>query len=162
MSTQNVKANLADHAAIRDLIDRYTDAVNRRDWRALEATFAAGGIWDCHGPTAESRFLFEGARNVADGIAGAVQAGEMCIQMNHAVVIDVQGDRASATCTLNEMFRMPDGNGMELWGIYYDDIARGADGEWRFEKRRFRTTYYEMRAFGGGLNVRFPVDPRTA
>ena len=50
-STKNVVDHLADHLAIRSLLDRYTDGVNRRDWAAVERVFATDGVWDCGGPT---------------------------------------------------------------------------------------------------------------
>ena len=49
MTTRNVLEHSVDHLAIRSLIDRYTDAVNRRDWATLETLFASDGVWDCGG-----------------------------------------------------------------------------------------------------------------
>ena len=36
MSTANIHANPAAHLAILDLLNRYTDAVNQRDWKTLQ------------------------------------------------------------------------------------------------------------------------------
>ena len=49
MSTKNVIENLAAHLAIRDLIDRYTNAINQRTWAEIEGLFVADAIWDVRG-----------------------------------------------------------------------------------------------------------------
>ena len=76
-----------------------------------------------------------------DGIRGLVTPTELCVQSNHAVVIDVHGDRATATSTICEIVLPPGAAGvMTVWGTYYDDVVRGADGEWRFSQKKFRFT----------------------
>ena len=40
MSSRNVASHADAHLAIRDLLDRYTNALNQRDWQALAALFA--------------------------------------------------------------------------------------------------------------------------
>src|SRR3954454_5461341 len=136
MSTRNVTDNLAAHVAIHDLLNRYTNAVNRRDWEALQAVFAADGIWDCGGPAmGEQAFMFHGAAGCATGIAGLLARAECCVQSNHAVVIEVSGREARATSTINEYVIVQDAEkATSIWGTYYDDIRLDADGEWRFVK----------------------------
>lgn len=160
MSTVNVKNNLADHMAIADLMNRYTDSVNRRDWAALADVFTEDGIWDVGGPDAGPfEFYFTGRKQVADGIAGLVSAMSYLVQTNHAPVIHVDGDKASATCTLDEK-ACPAGEaqGIHLLGTYYDDIERDADGEWRFAKRSFRITYVEQTQYAIQVMTQFPVE----
>ena len=41
---------LAERFAIRELIDRYSYAVNERDWAALESCWAEDGVWDVGKP----------------------------------------------------------------------------------------------------------------
>ena len=164
MSTRNIKENFVDHLAIQSLLNRYTDAVNRRDWKALEDVFARNGIWDVGGPDCElpgMTFLFEGARNVVEGISKTVATTELCIQSNHALVIEIQGDRATARSTIQEIAR-PVGSdaGMMLWGTYYDDIIRDTDGEWRFQRRSFRYTCVDFPlTLSGKIITRFPRTP---
>jgi hypothetical protein len=144
MSTINVKENLAAHMAILDLLNRYTDAVNQRDWRQLESVFAEDGIWDMGGPNVgPMAMLFEGARNIAQGIAASVSTTELCVQTNHAAVVAVNGRRATARSTINELVRPKGAGGMTIAGTYYDEISLGDDGEWRFTERRFRITYVD-------------------
>ena len=158
MSTRNVTDNLAAHLAIQDLLNRYTNAVNQRDWPALQAVFAEDGVWDCGGPQmGEQSFLFSGAAGCANGIAGLITPTECCVQSNHSTVIEVTGRRAVATSTINEYVIL---NGADtatsIWGTYYDEIHLEADGEWRFRKRVFRFTTVDSTASKGPVLARFP------
>ena len=140
MSSRNVTDHLADHLAIRSLLDHYTDAMNRRDWPALERAFCRDGAWDAGGPAMPAMtFHFEGAAACAQGIAGLVDPLVLCVQSNHAPRITVDGDHATATSTINEIV-MPLGatRSTTIWGMYFDEIVREADGEWRFKSRTFR------------------------
>jgi SnoaL-like domain len=143
MSTKNVTGNLADHLAVRDLLDRYSDAINERDWVTLEQLFTAGGIWDLSTVDEGSSQIFEGNRQVAEGIGGLVEGTQRVLQMNHAPVIQIEGPRATARSTMHEVSWMRDGSGAALFGTYHDDIVREADGEWRFAKRKFLMKYFE-------------------
>src|SRR5208282_472546 len=88
MSTINVNENLAAHVAILNLLNRYTDAVNQRDWAELESVFADDGIWDMGGEELGPMAMhFEGARKIAEGIAASVSTTELCVQTNHAAVV---------------------------------------------------------------------------
>jgi uncharacterized protein (TIGR02246 family) len=159
MSTRNVTENTLAHLAIRDLLDRYTDALNRRDWGALQTLFTADGVWDAGGPEMGAQaFRFETAAACAAGIAGLVSPAELCVQSNHAVVIEVRGDSASARTTVNELVLLPGAPGlMTIWGTYHDDLRREADGEWRFRERRFRYTWIDPAGAKGQVLARFPA-----
>jgi hypothetical protein len=145
-------------------MDRYTDAVNQRDWQVVESLFSRDdGVWDVGGPSMGAfSFYFTGARNVAEGIAKLVGTNNMCCQTNHATVIEVNGDRASARCTVNEVARSINGEvGVNLLGTYYDDIVREADGEWRFKTRSFRFTFIDTRPLIGQVVATFPRKPEA-
>jgi hypothetical protein len=146
MSTVNVAANLADHLAIRDLLDRYTNALNHRNWSMMQGLFTTDGVWDATSPVKDTPgYRFEGAANVVLGIAKLVSSAEMCIQSNHAVVIEVSGTAAAAVSTINEIVLMPQFPGlMACWGNYYDTLVRQSDGEWRFQERKFRVTWSDV------------------
>lgn len=164
MSTRNVVENLASHLAVHDLLDRYTNAVNQRDWATLHSLFSEDGIWDAGGPEmGAGAFRFEGAANCAEGIAGLIRPTELCVQSNHAVTIEIDGDRATATSTINELVLIKDAPGlMTNWGTYYDTLIREADGEWRFKQRIFRHSWTDMSGPKGRVIARFPLaQPRV-
>lgn len=133
-----------DRLAIQDLIYRYSDALTRADWKQCESVFAREAIW-------ESPAL--GLRYEADSFVEMLRSTstlELLIQTPHAPVIRLIGsDKAQATTTIQERMRgitavdtagldiQPGGQiNQELYGIYYDDIAR-IDDEWKFTRRLF-------------------------
>lgn len=159
MTTRNVTEHSADHLAIRSLLDRYTDAVNRRDWAAVERAFCADGVWDAGGPAMGAMsHRFEGGRACAHGIAGLVDPLTVCIQSNHAPAIVVEGDRATATSTINEIVIAPGAPGRAtIWGMYFDEIVRDVDGEWRFKVRKFRFAWIDGEGSTGQVIAQPPV-----
>lgn len=147
MSTANVVANLAAHLAILDLLNRYTDALNQRDWVELKNVFAIDGVWDMGGPDAGPMAMrFQGAQQVADGIAAALSPSDTCVQANHAPVVKVDGKHATARSTIHEIVRPKSGGYITILGTYHDDIVLCHDGEWRFQERRFRIAYWDTAA----------------
>jgi len=161
MSSRNVASHAGAHLAIRDLLNRYTDAVNQRDWQALAALFAADAVWDAGGPELGPRgYRFEGAQNCAQGIESLVSGTELCVQTNHAPVIDVQGASATATSTIQEFVRHKGAGLMTSLGTYYDRLRLGDDAEWRFERRTFRFTWLDVNGARGELLTNFPLAQR--
>jgi uncharacterized protein (TIGR02246 family) len=140
MTTENVVNNLADHVAVRHVVDRYSDALNWRDWDVLEGLFTEDAVWVVTAPTGEVQEQLEGRHGVATGIRGLVEnpRGEV-VQMNHATVVHVTGDRATARSTMESTYWFPDGTRKLLFAMYDDNLVREQDGEWRFERRVWRT-----------------------
>lgn len=156
MSTNNVRDNLAAHMAIVDLLNRYTDAINQRNWSEVENCFHRQGVWDVGGPEAGPMAMrFEGASQVREGIAAALAGATLCVQTNHAAVIHVEGSRATARSTIHERVIQSEGTGLTLLGTYHDDVTLDTDGEWRFKERRFRITYVDTSPLPGQVMTRF-------
>jgi uncharacterized protein (TIGR02246 family) len=134
-----------DRFAIRELVDRYSDAVNERDWPAFESCFTEDGVWDVGAPFS---FVLEGRALIVQIASEKISEQQYVIQTPHAVVIKLNGDTATVRATMQECMRAPDGSGMQMFGTYYDDLVRTADG-WRFKLRRFRTAIFEAKAPAG-------------
>ncbi len=126
-------SEVADRLAIRDLVDRYADALTRRDWAALSATFADDAIWSLGEPyNAE----IKGAAEIARGIAQSLKPYEHLVQMVHSTAIEFDQGGARARTIINEHGRRRDGaGGTFLLGIYHDHFQRDGRG-WRFRSRR--------------------------
>jgi uncharacterized protein (TIGR02246 family) len=139
MTTENVVNNLAGHVAVRHVVDQYTDALNAGDWARLESVFTENAIWLV---TTDGKVDYqrEGRHEIATGIRSLIEtsAGNV-VQMNHATAIHVDGHRATARSTMEAIYFMPDGARRMLFALYCDDLVREQDGEWRFERRDFRT-----------------------
>ena len=135
-------AALADELAIRALLDRYTDAVNRRDWDAYRACWTNDGIWELGAPI---NGRHEGIEAIMKEVRRAVESQELFVQMNHAVAVTERtSDAAKAHVTLNEIGKadpkqggaLPGVTGMNILALYTDDIIKQA-GAWKFSRRRY-------------------------
>ena len=159
MSTRNVVAHVAEHLAIQDLLNRFTTALNHRDWATIEGMFTRDATWELTQPelAAGVSCRFETAQGIAQGIASLVSPLEMLVQSNHSPVVEVHGNSATAISTMNECTLAPSAPGrMVAWGTYYDDILCEADGEWRFRARKYRFTWVDQLGSGGEVMTRFP------
>jgi ketosteroid isomerase-like protein len=119
---------------IQQQLNRYSDAVNRRDWAAFATLYAKNAIWEGTGALA---MRFEGREAITRGFAGIIDPMSMFVQMNAPAVIDLRGDRALARSTIHELGDVPaDGMRFELYGRYEDELIRH-HGDWLFHHRRF-------------------------
>lgn len=141
-----------DDLAIRALTERYTDAVNQRDWVTLRACWTADATWELGAPVNLTK---SGIDAILAEAQHAVEAMDMFVQMTHAGVILALGDdSARARWTLNEMGRIkPDQrallggvDGMNIIATYTDDLVREADGRWRFARRVYRVALFDGHA----------------
>jgi hypothetical protein len=100
--------------------------------------------------------LFTGREQVVAGIRYLTAALEFLVQTNHAAVVNIDGDCATASSTGQEIFRMRGSTeGMRLFGMYADEIVREGDGAWRFARRTFRFTYVESIVASGKVLRQF-------
>ena len=82
----------------------------------------------------------------------------LLVQSNHAPVVNVDGDRATATSTINEMVLAPGATQRTtIWGMYFDRIVKQADGEWRFKERRFRFAWVDAAGNAGQVIAQPPM-----
>jgi ketosteroid isomerase-like protein len=150
MNNTSDTAAWIDQLAIRTVIDRYTDALNRQDWGVMPELFAANAVWQASGPF---ELRFEGRDAVVAALEGMVTTLEFLLQNNSAVVIELMGDRARARVSLSELGRDSGGKGLHNFGMYVDDLVK-SEGEWRFERRSFHCRYVETTAVPGQV---FPL-----
>ncbi len=125
------RAASVDRAAIRDLLERYADAVFRRDFDQWADCWAQDAEWEIlqfrRTGRAEVRALVEMLMAPLTFASMMVQPGP----------IAVDGDHASARVYLLEVVVGPQGE-RRMTNAYDDSYVRCADGCWRFAKRVFR------------------------
>jgi hypothetical protein len=142
---------LAARLAIRELVERYTLSVTRRDWEAMGRCFHEQSVWRTSAPFNHE---FHTRQGVQDGISGAVSTSDFLVQMTHGVVIDdLTADRAAVTVVLNEVGRRTGAQtGLFLLGVYHDVVTR-IDGRWGFEERFFQAYYVDTAWLPGSVVV---------
>lgn len=121
-------------AAIRNLVARYCDAVNRHDGDAWAATWAADGRWyfldQVHTGRAEILAFWESVMAMLD--FAIMQAGNG--------IIEVDGERARGRWTTQEIVRTRGEHGRAIVGIYDDTYTR-SEGQWLIASRRYHKLY---------------------
>jgi hypothetical protein len=139
---------LSDVREIIDVMNRYTTALDTRNWEMLEATMAPDGQAD-FGNLAGVGVL-ESPQALVDLCRRSLQdlRATQHLQGNYAV--EVNGNTAQASCYLQaNHFQegLPGGDTFVVWGKYRDDFVRTADG-WRIKKR-----YLDTISAGGNMNL---------
>ena len=128
-------ASIEDHLAISDLFVRYTCAIDAGDVETLVACFTEDGALE--NPAVGVYAGREAIRAFAQRFARFRQGGSQLRHVISNLVVQVQGDRAHATCYLT-VFLTRDGSSRLLAPGQYDCELRKTDGAWRFQKRIVR------------------------
>lgn len=118
--------------AIRDLVGRFTDAVNRRAPKEVADLFAEDGAW--HVPGVPSAV---GHAAITDLLAGLLENFTRLIQLTHSGHVDVFGETATATWYITERAADSAGNTFEFTGVYADRLVKTEKDGWRFAERSF-------------------------
>ncbi len=133
---------LADRAAISDLVNRYATAIDLRDWALLRT---------CFGDPLEADFTSFGTREVfrgsADDWVAAVRStiegldATQHLTANH--VHEISGDSAVCTAYIRarHVFDAADGENQYTIGGYYTWQLKRQDGEWRADKYAITVTW---------------------
>lgn len=139
----------SDHRAIVRLLDRYAEAVDRRDFGLLESIFA---------PDIEYDFGEWVARSRDEAIAVMRRYLDGCGPTQHLLGnyrVDVDGDRATSRVYVRAFhvgIGAAAGRTYEMGGEYRDEWVRTPDG-WR-SRRRFGRAFWET----GSRSVLGPGD----
>lgn len=128
----NEPQNFADHLEIQHVINLYASAIDKHQWSALEGVFTDDAIANFIGIG-----VFEGRQAITDLITSVL---EQCSATQHLLGnmnIEVNGDKASATCYLSALHVGLGDYATEtltVWGEYSDELVRTANG-WRIVHR---------------------------
>lgn len=131
----NESTALADELAIRNLVARFSDVVNRRQPPELGDLFVPEGRWTVPGVG-----TMEGGEQVSGLIDRLLGGFPFLVQFAHQGEVEVSGDAASARWYIEEFARDTDDTGWHFVGTYNDRYARTEQG-WRFLSRRFDFLY---------------------
>ncbi len=130
-SDPNLRPELLDKVEIQEVLSRYANAVDARDWDALERVFVPGSVVDFtnNGGIRDTYPAIVDYLRESLSIFAAVQ------HYMTNVVIDVDGDRATArNYVFTQMITLGDGDESILsdGGFYDSTFVRTPDG-WRLE-----------------------------
>ena len=124
-----------EYFAIRQLCERYVDAVNRRDAETWVATWAPDGVFEYGGDDVP-----RGQPAMARFWDAAMENMQVLMSVTSGVVESVDGDSAKARWYHTEDVKIGDDQAMAGVTLYEDDLVR-IDGEWRFARRTHQLLY---------------------
>ncbi len=131
LSTQN----LADRAAIHDVMMRYARGIDRRDYALVRSCFTP----DAH---TDYGWIYQGP---LDGLIARIESGlrgfAMTMHFMGNELIEVEGDRASMEtyCVAYHQPAAPDrGKDLMIMGLRYLDTLVRTPGGWRISHRELK------------------------
>ena len=135
-------------AGIRDLVEEYAAAVDRRDFDAAVGLFTVDARLIV--PDMPSSLSPSLERQGHDAIREALMQVNSCLHTLHAVVTHtstVRGHDAvgRTACLAHHVMNAKSGPEDWVWAIQYDDSYVIDDGVWRFTSRSVRVDWVESR-----------------
>jgi uncharacterized protein (TIGR02246 family) len=125
--------------AIRELLERYCDAVNQRSEQAMAQTWAEDAVWDL--PHLDMGGL-QGREAIMSSWVEAMKMFPFVNMMAMPGFIEVNGDTATMRCYTSEVAVMQDGTEIRPRG-QYDDKCVKINGQWYFAHRKFTVLHGE-------------------
>ena len=136
-ATWSESSQEADRHAVIDVLNRYAEALDHRDWALLDDVFLADATADYGAGALTGREAI--VRSIA-GLLGGCGPSQHLLG-NYQVAVD--GDRARSTCRIRVFHQGAGTNAslepFECFGEYRDDMRRGTSG-WRIVHREMVTT----------------------
>lgn len=128
-----------DPVAIRDVIDRTSDAINHREWDALDAFFTPDAVWEARPPV---RLLLHGRDEIHRFLRTNASAIDvLSISVATSAVDVLAADRARVRSTMHELIRVKATDAaLQIVGTYVDELVK-RDGRWRIARRTFEPRF---------------------
>lgn len=134
MTMNQQQTLVADQLALRDLMAKYCDAVNRGDGESWIATWAPDASWNLLGT------LVNGREQILELWQQMMAGFEFVVMMPSSCQFHIDGDTASGHWYLQEFSRAQDGAGNTLLSRYTDRYTKHND-QWLFSHRDYVFIY---------------------
>lgn len=147
---------LEDAKEIREVVIRYGEYLDARDYAGYASLFAKDGVWtggfgSATGPAAIQAML---EKNLGKPKPGFINKRNF--HLDTTVVVEVNGDTAKARSRYMFFMTSPDGRPLPaLAGRYFDEFVR-EDGKWKIKSR---TSYGVIPYRNGNDPHRPPLPP---
>jgi ketosteroid isomerase-like protein len=125
---------LEDELALRNLMGRYADAVNRVDAEAWIGTWAEDAIWNLLGNPVSGR------DNILALWKQMMSSFEFALMLPGSCLFEVDGNTATGHWYLHEYTRDPEGNASTILSRYVDTYVK-QDGQWLYQSRDYGFIY---------------------
>jgi ketosteroid isomerase-like protein len=131
-----------DELAIRSLVARYIDAVNRYNQQDWAATWSETATWNLMGMEVVGR------EAIVSLWSGAMGSFDFAIMMLNSGTLDIDGDTATGRWYITEHTKPSDGDPAVVLGVYDDRYVK-EDGAWVFAGRHYNVMYQGPADYSG-------------
>ncbi|MCA1500157.1 MULTISPECIES: nuclear transport factor 2 family protein [unclassified Bradyrhizobium] len=136
-----------DELAIRNLVARFTDAVNQRDTKAFKRLWSDDAVWEIGPPFSIKATGVEAISGMLDEL---FKPKLLFVQLTHSGIIIFTGnDCATGRFTERERGK-GEGDFYENLAVYHDEYILSPDG-WRFKRRYYEYRFLDTFAFSGEI-----------
>jgi ketosteroid isomerase-like protein len=139
----------ADRIAIRELIDQYAYAADRKQTQAQANLFTEDAVIEVHTGLDKNKAMqiLRRRSEIASGFGDSLKKFDTTMHFNGQSVIHVHGDQAvNESYALAHHFWMENGKRMLLvMGIRYEDTIVRKDGRWLFSRRKLTIDWTDKR-----------------
>jgi hypothetical protein len=161
-----VEAAILERFLIHELIGRYVDALNHRDWESYKDCWTEDSVFAMtianeNTPPVDKMTTIKKpisvrvvGRSEILKLVGTYNNYPWLFQLPHGVVVELKSETvAQVRHTLYVCSQS-----LTLIGMCYDRVVKANDGLWRIASRDYRPSYFEN-AEAGGQTVRQLPDP---
>lgn len=132
--------SVEDRLGVRELLERYCDAVIQRDADAYAEIWTDDAEWFV--PIIPGMDKLSGKKAIVDAWVDAMKSCPVMIMLAHVGRIEINGDEAKVRSYYNEVCQYTNGQQARPRG-QYDDVMVKRNGEWLFKERHFTKLYGE-------------------
>ncbi len=150
MNTTDVESavrKMSDRQEIEDVLIRYAESLDARDWEGLRTCFMADAVAD-YGALSGGGGRNEGIEEIVTTCRTALTGLDASQHLLGNFRIQTADDRASARCAMHAQHFMVSpigGNTYVVAGTYHDELIRTTDG-WRIAHRRLEPLWTDGNA----------------
>lgn len=131
-------AETIEYVAVRRLLDRYADIINRRTWEELHEVMRP----DCRLSLdmGDREMALDGPGAIGDFISEQLERYSFFefVILNTVVELDLDARTAGArTYMVEERSNVSDGRRTNAYGVYQDRFEQDPDGRWWIARRRY-------------------------
>ena len=136
-----------DELAVRNLVARFTDAVNQRDTDEFKRLWSDHAVWEIGPPFSVKA---TGAEAIGIMLDELFKPKLLFVQLTHSGIVTFTG-KDSATGRFTERERgKGEGDFYENLAVYHDEYVR-SQGGWRFKHRYYEYRFLDTSTFSGEI-----------
>lgn len=144
---ENAVRRMSDRQEIEDVLIRYAESLDGRDWEGLRKCFMPDAVAD-YGALSGGGGRNEGVDEIVATCSTALSGLDASQHLLGNFRIQSDHDRATASCAMHAQHFMVSpigGNTYVVAGTYHDELIRTPDG-WRITHRRLEPSWTDGNA----------------